>query len=144
MKIISLLCILAFSFSIISCSSTKTAKSDNSPKMITTPSGLQYYDIVEGTGPMPKTGQKVSVHYVGTLQNGNKFDSSRDRNQPFQFNIGTGSVIKGWDEGVATMKVGGKRQLIIPPGLAYGSRAMGDKIPANSTLIFEVELLDIK
>jgi len=144
MKIILLLCFAALSFSIISCSSSsKTAKADNSPKMITTPSGLQYLDIVEGTGAVPKTGQKVSVHYVGTLLNGNKFDSSRDRNQPFEFVLG-GNVIKGWNEGIATMKVGGKRKLIVPPELAYGSRAVGDKIPANSTLIFEVELLEIK
>jgi peptidylprolyl isomerase len=110
---------------------------------ITTPSGLKYIDSVVGTGASPKPGDKVTVHYSGTLQNGEKFDSSYDRGQPFTFQIGMGRVIKGWDEGVMTMKVGGKRKLIIPPQLAYGQRDLG-KIPPNSTLIFEVELLGIQ
>jgi len=109
----------------------------------TTPSGLKYEDVVVGTGASPATGQKVTVHYTGTLTNGTKFDSSRDRGQPFTFVIGTGAVIKGWDEGVATMKVGGKRNLDIPAALAYGARANGP-IPANSELLFEVELLSIQ
>lgn len=108
-----------------------------------TASGLKYEDEVVGTGASPKTGQRVTVHYTGTLVNGTKFDSSRDRGQPFTFIIGTGSVIKGWDEGVATMKVGGKRILYIPAALGYGSRANGP-IPANSDLIFEVELLGVQ
>ena len=108
-----------------------------------TASGLKYEDEVVGTGASPKTGQRVTVHYTGTLVNGTKFDSSRDRGQPFTFIIGTGSVIKGWDEGVATMKVGGKRILYIPAALGYGSRANGP-IPANSDLIFEVELLAVQ
>jgi peptidylprolyl isomerase len=110
---------------------------------ITTPSGLKYVDIVVGTGASPKPGDRITVHYSGTLENGEKFDSSYDRGQPFPFQIGMGRVIKGWDEGVMTMKVGGKRKLIIPPQLGYGQRDMG-KIPPNSTLIFEVELLGIQ
>jgi FKBP-type peptidyl-prolyl cis-trans isomerase len=100
-------------------------------------------DLAPGQGVACKAGDTVSVHYVGTLNDGTKFDSSRDRGQPFTFTLGKGMVIKGWDDGVAGMKVGGKRKLVIPPALAYGPRAMG-KIPPNSTLTFEVELMDIK
>jgi len=110
---------------------------------ISTPSGLKYTEIKEGTGAQPQAGQTVSVHYTGTLEDGTKFDSSRDRNQPFSFKLGAGQVIKGWDEGLSTMKVGGQRQLIIPPGLGYGSRGAGGVIPPNATLIFDVELLKI-
>lgn len=113
-------------------------------KEITTQSGLKYVDIKIGYGDFPKAGDWVTVHYTGTLENGNKFDSSVDRNEPFEFPIGIGRVIKGWDEGVLTMKAGGKRKLIIPPELGYGSKGAGSVIPANSTLIFEVELLSIK
>lgn len=116
----------------------------NSENVITTESGLQYVEIKEGTGASPKQGQNVTVHYTGTLTNGKKFDSSLDRNQPFSFKIGVGQVIKGWDEGVATMKVGGKRKLIIPPELGYGARGAGGVIPPNATLIFEVELLEVR
>jgi peptidylprolyl isomerase len=108
---------------------------------VTTPSGLKYSDLVVGTGENPRPGQMVTVHYTGTLENGTKFDSSVDRGQPFTFQIGAGRVIKGWDEGVMTMKVGGKRRLIIPPSLGYGARGAGGVIPPNATLIFEVELL---
>lgn len=109
----------------------------------TTPSGLKYVDIQEGDGATPKAGQRVFVHYTGTLEDGTKFDSSRDRNRPFDFKLGAGQVIKGWDEGISTMKVGGRRQLIIPPELGYGARGAGGVIPPNATLIFDVELLRI-
>ena len=112
--------------------------------LITTATGLQYFDHVVGTGDIPGQGDVVVAHYTGTLLDGSKFDSSVDRGKPFEFPLGMGRVIKGWDEGFSTMKVGGKRKLVIPSELGYGSRAMGDKIPANSTLVFEVELLDIK
>ena len=116
--------------------------------IVTTPSGLTITDTIVGTGPSPKTGQICVMHYTGWLyQNGakgQKFDSSVDRGQPFEFPIGTGRVIKGWDEGVATMKVGGKRTLVIPPELGYGARGAGGVIPPNATLIFDVELLALK
>lgn len=110
---------------------------------LTTHSGLKYVDLKEGEGATPQTGQTVTVHYTGTLVDGTKFDSSRDRNRPFSFKIGVGQVIKGWDEGVGSMKVGGHRQLIIPAALGYGSRGAGAVIPPNATLIFDVELLRI-
>jgi peptidylprolyl isomerase len=111
---------------------------------VTTESGLKYYDFEVGEGPSPQEGQTVSVHYTGWLEDGTKFDSSLDRGQPFSFVLGVGNVIAGWDEGVATMAVGGKRQLVIPPELAYGDQGAGDVIPPGATLIFEVELLDVQ
>jgi FKBP-type peptidyl-prolyl cis-trans isomerase len=114
------------------------------PEKFITPSksGLQYIDLAEGTGATPQTGQTVTVQYTGILTNGTKFDSSRDRNQPFSFRIGVGQVIKGWDEGISTMKVGGRRQLIIPPALGYGAQGTSG-IPPNALLIFDVEVLGI-
>jgi len=117
-------------------------------KMITNVSGLKYIDTVEGTGASPVTGKTCVMHYTGWLWDGHakgaKFDSSVDRGQPFEFTIGVGQVIKGWDEGVGSMKVGGKRTLIIPSALGYGSRGAGGVIPPNATLCFDVELLGIK
>ncbi len=114
----------------------------------TTPSGLQYTDTEVGTGATAASGQQVSVHYTGWLFNdgvqGGKFDSSKDRGQPFEFGLGAGMVIKGWDEGVAGMQVGGKRTLIIPAALGYGARGAGGAIPPNATLKFDVELLAVR
>ena len=112
-------------------------------KEIETPSGLKYVELAEGTGLQPKTGEQVSVHYTGWLTNGTKFDSSHDRREPLVFPIGSGQVIKGWDEGVGSMKVGGKRKLIIPAHLGYGARGAGGVIPPNATLVFEVELVAV-
>ena len=128
--------------------SAPSTSSPSSPLKVTgqpttTPSGLQYWDIVVGTGATAVPGKMVKVHYSGFLTTGKKFDSSRDRGEPFIFPLGEGQVIKGWDEGVAGMKVGGQRQLRIPPQLGYGSEGAGDAIPPNATLIFDVELLEV-
>jgi FKBP-type peptidyl-prolyl cis-trans isomerase len=112
-------------------------------KPTTTASGLQYWDLKKGDGREAKAGNQVKVHYTGWLTDGKKFDSSLDHGEPFRFSLGAGEVIKGWDEGVAGMKVGGKRQLRVPPALGYGERGAGGVIPPNATLIFEVELLGI-
>jgi hypothetical protein len=117
----------------------------SSGQQVTTASGLKYTDIVEGQGASPKLGQTVSVQYTGTLENGTKFDSSYDHGgKPYNFQIGRGTVIKGWDEGLMTMKVGGKRRLIVPPSLGYKEMGQPPKIPGNATLIFDVELVDVK
>ncbi|WP_246701423.1 FKBP-type peptidyl-prolyl cis-trans isomerase [Rhodopseudomonas sp. BR0G17] len=127
---------------------SSTPAMSESVKAVTTPSGLQIVDTQVGTGASPARGQICVMHYTGWLyENGaktRKFDSSVDRNEPFEFPIGMGRVIKGWDEGVASMKVGGKRTLIIPPELGYGARGAGGVIPPNATLIFDVELLGLK
>lgn len=112
--------------------------------MITTPSGLQYEDQIVGTGAEAKSGQTVDVHYTGTLSDGSKFDSSKDRGRPFSFSLGAGRVIKGWDEGVAGMKIGGTRKLVIPGNLAYGARGVPGVIPPDAELTFVVELLGVK
>jgi peptidylprolyl isomerase len=125
-----------------------TATAQTAGKPMTTASGLQITDSKVGTGATPKPGQTCVMHYTGWLYEngvkGKKFDSSVDRNEPFEFPIGQRKVIAGWDEGVATMKVGGKRTLIIPPQLGYGARGAGGVIPPNATLMFDVELLDVK
>jgi FKBP-type peptidyl-prolyl cis-trans isomerase FkpA len=133
--------ILILVFLMTSCS--KSVPTQVSGPGTATASGLQYWDVKAGTGTVATPGKTVSVHYSGWLVDGTKFDSSRDRNEPFQFSLGARHVIAGWDEGIAGMKVGGMRQLRIPPALGYGSRPNGP-IPANSTLIFDVELLDVK
>jgi peptidylprolyl isomerase len=124
------------------------ATAQGTGKPVTTPSGLQIIDSKVGTGASPKAGQTCVMHYTGWLYvngaKGKKFDSSVDRNEPFEFPVGRGQVIAGWDEGVASMKVGGKRTLIIPPALGYGARGAGGVIPPNATLIFDVELLGVK
>jgi peptidylprolyl isomerase len=123
---------------------TMSSPQPSSNSEVTTSSGLKYVDIKVGDGATPKKGQTVEVHYTGTLENGQKFDSSRDRNQTFKFQIGEGQVIQGWDEGLSTMKVGGSRKLIIPPNLGYGARGAGGVIPPNATLLFDVELVGVK
>jgi peptidylprolyl isomerase len=128
---------------LIALDSKQENKPMNAENAVTTPSGLQYVVVKEGDGATPSTGQTVTVHYTGTLEDGTKFDSSRDRNRPFDFKIGVGQVIKGWDEGVGSMKIGERRTLIIPPDLGYGERGAGGVIPPNATLIFDVELLKV-
>ena len=125
-----------------------SASAQSAAKPVTTSSGLQMIDTKAGTGASPRSGQTVTVHYTGWLyengKKGAKFDSSVDRNEAFEFPIGQGRVIKGWDEGVMSMKIGGKRTLIIPPALGYGARGAGGAIPPNATLMFDVELLGVK
>ena len=129
---------------IAACAQSQAPAGGGGGQEVTTASGLRYTDIKVGTGAEAKAGQTAVVHYTGTLTNGNKFDSSKDRNQPFSFPLGAGRVIKGWDEGVAGMKVGGVRKLTIPSNLGYGAQGAGGVIPPNATLIFEVELLDVR
>jgi len=111
---------------------------------VTTPSGLKYVDEVIGTGEMPRAGQTITVHYTGTLADGTKFDSSRDGNEPLSRPIGVGLLIKGWDEGIMSMRVGGRRKFVVPPSLGYGLAGNPPKIPPNATLYFDVELLGVK
>ena len=141
MKQTALFALLLLLLFMTSCNSDGPSKV-NGPGQ-TTASGLQYWDLTAGSGDTAVPGKRVTVNYTGWLEDGTKFDSSLDRNQPLTFGLGVGQVIKGWDEGVAGMKVGGKRQLKIPPQLGYGSRGTGP-IPPNSTLIFDVELLAVQ
>ncbi len=143
-----LLCLMTASIGAVATTAPIAAQAQETGKMTTTPSGLEIEDTKIGTGASPTTGQICVMHYTGWLYEngakGAKFDSSLDRGQPFEFPIGQGHVIRGWDEGVATMKVGGTRTLIIPPALGYGARGAGGVIPPNATLLFEVELLAVK
>jgi FKBP-type peptidyl-prolyl cis-trans isomerase len=122
----------------------KMSSNEAAGQVVTTESGLQYIDLVVGTGRQAELGDTATVHYTGWLADGRKFDSSVDRKEPFSFRVGAGQVIKGWDEGVGTMKVGGKRKLTIPPQLGYGARGAGNVIPPNATLTFDVELLGLR
>jgi FKBP-type peptidyl-prolyl cis-trans isomerase len=140
-----LVAVAAFAAAVV----TAAAQTDDKPKdkegkVVTTQSGLKYQELKEGSGPAAKDGDTVDVHYTGWLKDGTKFDSSHDRGQPFSFKLGAGRVIKGWDEGVQGIKVGGKRKLIIPPELAYGKRGAGGVIPPDAELTFEVELIKIR
>ena len=152
----TILCTIILTFTLALTAQTSAHRSrparppsTNAPTRVTgdgvkTDSGLQYWDIKVGTGEVAKSGDKVKVHYTGWFTNGKKFDSSVDAHQPYTFTLGQGNVIKGWDEGVAGMKVGGKRQLRIPPELAYGEQGYKNIIPPNSTLIFDVQLLSVE
>ena len=148
MRFLSRRTALATTFSLVATGFTAMSETADAQPVTTTPSGLKIIDVKVGAGPSPKPGQTCVMNYTGWLyENGNKgkkFDSSLDRNQPFSFPIGQHQVIAGWDEGVATMKVGGKRTLIIPPDLGYGARGAGGVIPPNATLIFDVELLAVR
>jgi len=145
---VTIVTIATFALAIIgSAIMSESSDAQNAPKPVATASGLQYIDTKVGTGASPARNQTAVVHYTGWLyeggKRGKKFDSSVDRNEPFRFPVGAGRVIAGWDEGVASMKVGGKRTLIVPPGLGYGARGAGGVIPPNATLMFDVELLGV-
>ena len=134
-----------FPFLISACADPQSDKAAQAEvKEIVTPTGLKYVDLEVGEGPEATSGKAVEVHYTGWLENGTKFDSSLDRQEPFTFRRGAGEVIEGWDQGIAGMKVGGKRKLTIPPDLGYGDQGAGGVIPPGATLIFEVELLGVQ
>ena len=139
-SLLSLLGLTVFTFA----EEKKMNSNEAAGQVVTTESGLQYLDLVVGTGRQAELGDTATVHYIGWLADGKKFDSSVDRKEPFSFRVGAGQVIKGWDEGVGTMKVGGKRKLTIPPQLGYGTRGAGHIIPPNATLTFDVELLELR
>ena len=143
MRIIAIAIVVVLALSAVGYVLSKR-RSGTTGAEVTTPSGLKYVDIVEGTGASPQRGQTVTVHYTGTLENGKKFDSSFDNGRPADFRIGVGAVIKGWDEGLMSMKVGGKRKLTIPANLGYGAMGRPPNIPGGSTLLFDVELLGVK
>jgi peptidylprolyl isomerase len=144
----ALAAILTLGLPVLGVATMDESAAQSAAKPVTTASGLQYIDTKPGTGAQPKQNQTVVVHYTGWLYangtKGKKFDSSVDRNEPFEFPVGAGRVIRGWDEGVGSMKVGGKRTLIIPPALGYGANGAGGVIPPNATLMFDVELLGVK
>lgn len=144
-RIIAIVVVLVLAAAAIAYLVTHRNKAGGGPE-VTTASGLKYVDLAEGTGATPQTGQTVSVNYTGTLQNGTKFDSSYDHpgQKPLEFPLGTPNIIQGWNEGIATMKIGGKRKLTIPPSLGYKAFGKPPDIPPNATLIFEVELVGIK
>jgi len=148
MRRVALLFVLAIASFVIAQTKTAPKKPSGPTKVsgnpVTTADGLQYWEIKKGTGAIATSGKTVSVHYTGWLTTGKEFDSSLDRGEPIEFALGTGQVIKGWDEGIAGMKVGGKRQLKIPPQLGYGARGAGSDIPPNATLVFDVELVGVK
>jgi FKBP-type peptidyl-prolyl cis-trans isomerase len=143
LRTIPALALLLFAVTATAADTSASGPTKTTGKPVVTKSGLKYWDLKPGTGAEAKPGKKVKVHYTGWLTDGKKFDSSVDRGQPFEFDLGGGMVIKGWDEGVAGMKVGGKRQLQVPPGLGYGDRGAGGVIPPGATLIFDVELLGV-
>ncbi len=142
-RIIAIIVVLAIAASAIAYLVYRKPGGSSGPE-VTTASGLKYTDTVVGTGAMPQKGQTLSVHYTGTLANGTKFDSSRDKGKPMEFRFGLDPMIKGWDEGLATMKIGGRRNLVIPPALGYGPQGRPPSIPGNSTLLFDIELLAAK
>ena len=139
-SVLSLVGLTVFTFA----EEKKMSSNEAAGQVVTTESGLQYIDLVVGTGRQAELGDTATVHYTGWLADGRKFDSSVDRKEPFSFRVGAGQVIKGWDEGVGTMKVGGKRKLTVPPQLGYGARGAGNVIPPNATLTFVVELLGLR
>ncbi len=143
MTVMAAVLLMSVSLAMANPEKPKASEKTAASKQVTTPSGLKYVDVKVGKGASPVKGKMVKVHYTGTLENGKKFDSSVDRNEPFSFVIGVGQVIAGWDEGVMGMKVGGKRKLTIPASLGYGRRGAGSDIPPNATLLFDVELLDV-
>lgn len=147
--VVSILALSAICFSLVPGAIAQQPPTDASfpqagCKVIKSPSGLRYQDLTVGAGAAPRPGQQVTVHYTGWLTDKTKFDSSFDAGKPFSFKLGAGQVIKGWDEGVASMRIGGKRKLMIPPGMAYGPRGFPPVIPPNSTLVFEVQLLGVQ
>ncbi len=144
LRTIAIVLVVLLAVSAISYVLINRGKGGSTGTEITTASGLRYTDIVEGTGPTPQRGQTLSVHYTGMLESGMKFDSSYDRGAPMSFQLGVSPMIKGWDEGVSTMKFGGKRRLVVPPSLGYGPVGRPPKIPPNATLVFEIELLSAK
>lgn len=143
MRIIAIVVVVVLAASAVGYVLSKRGGSSGGTE-VTTASGLKYVELLEGTGAAPQRGQTVTVHYTGTLANGTKFDSSVDRGRPAEYKIGVGEVIKGWDEGIMSMKVGGRRKLTIPADLGYGAMGRPPNIPGNSTLIFDVELLGVK